>query len=203
MKLFSTFERKFLFGLTRTFAMFFIFTTLLGLLTGGLLVLFNQAGNKSSKVEPQEVIDVLKPSLPIENAQSSVKTPSESPPKHLPMGLKLPFVLQKHFSNPDNFLILIKWLDAVPEEQKQHFLEEMAATVTLAEKEHIAHFDAINTYHKLKTSKLAEEKISAAARKEAWLWYAGALGSGIVIIALFSLILVLLAIERNTRTDGE
>jgi len=204
MTFLAKFERNFLFGLTRAFAMFFIFTTLVGLLIGGLVVLVNQTGDQSNKVEPQEVIDILKPSLPVENAEpTAVQTPSKPQPKRLPLGLKLPFILQKHFSDPKNMETLINWLSAVPHEQQQTFLDEMAAAVTQAEKEHIAPFDAINTYHELKQEKLAAEQLSAAAQKEAWLWYAGAIGSGIVIIALFSLILVLLAIERNTRTDGE
>ncbi len=202
MAFLAKFERNFLFGLTRAFAMFFIITTLTGLLIGGLVVL-NQTGNQSSQVDPQEVIDVLKPSLPVENAQPTLQVPSKPQAKRLPLGLKLPFILQKHFSEPSNMGILIDWLSAVPHEQQQTFLDEMAAAVTQAEKEHIAPFEAINTYHDLKQEKLAAAQLSAAAQKEAWLWYAGAIGSGIVIIALFSLILVLLAIERNTRQDGE
>lgn len=203
MAFLAKFERNFLFGLTRAFAMFFIFTTLIGLLIGGLVVMLNQASDQSSNVEPREVIDVLKPSLPVENAQPTIQSPSKPQPKRLPAGLKLPFILQKHFSDPNHMEILISWLSAVPHEQQQTFLDEMAAAVTQAETEHLAPFDAINTYHELKTEKLAAAQLSAAAQKEAWLWYAGAIGSGIVIIALFSLILVLLAIERNTRQDGE
>ncbi|CAD6874746.1 hypothetical protein [Methylomonas fluvii] len=203
MTILAKFERKFLFGLTRAFAMFFIFTTLAGLLIGGVLVLLNQAGNQSSQVTPQDVIDILKPSLPVENAAPTPQAPSKPQAKHLPLGLKLPFILQKHFSEPNNMEILIGWLNTVPSDQQQVFLDEMAAAVTQAEKEHLAPFDAINTYHELKKEKLAAEQLSAAAQKEAWLWYSGAIGSAIVIIALFSLILVLLAIERNTRQDGE
>lgn len=203
MTFLAKFERQFLFGLTRAFAMFFIITTLAGLLIGGLVVL-NQAGNQSSQVQPQEVIAVLKPKLPVENAEpTNLQAPSKPQPKRLPLGLKLPFILQKHFSDPNNMEILIDWLGAVPHDQQQIFLDEMAAAVTQAEKEHIAPFEAINTYHELKQEKLAAAQLSAAGQKEAWLWYAGAIGSGIVIIALFSLILVLLAIERNTRADGE
>ncbi len=203
MAFLAKFERNFLFGLTRAFAMFFIITTLIGLLIGALVVL-NQTGNQSSQVEAQEVIDVLRPSLPVESAEpTTLQTPSKPQAKRLPLGLKLPFILQKHFSDPTNMEILIDWLSAVPHDQQQAFLDEMAAAVTQAEKEHIAPFEAINTYHELKQQKIAAAQLSAEAQKEAWLWYAGAIGSGIVIIALFSLILVLLAIERNTRQDGE
>ena len=203
MTFLSKFERNFLFGLTRAFAMTFIFTTLAGLLIGGLVVLLNQPGNQSSKVEPQEVIDALKPSFSVDNPQPTDESFSIPQSKRLPAGLKLPFILQKHFSDPDNLRILIDWLSTVPNEQQQIFLDEMAAAVNQAEKDHIAPIDAINTYHRMKIAKLAKEQISVSAQKEAWLWYAGAIGSGIAIISLFSLILVLLAIERNTRIDGE
>ena len=121
MAFLAKFERNFLFGLTRAFAMFFIITTLTGLLIGGLVVL-NQAGNQSNQVEPQEVINVLKPSLAVENAEpTTLQAPSIPQPKRLPAGLKLPFILQKHFSDPNHMETLIDWLSAVPHEQQQTF----------------------------------------------------------------------------------
>jgi hypothetical protein len=201
----AKFERNFLFGLTRSLAMFFIFATLATLIVGGLVVGISQLSKSDSKIAPQEVIDSLKPVLPVETMQPNQQQISQPTTQNqlLPPGLKMPFVLQKHFSDPDNMRRLTKWLDEVADDQQQVFLDEMAAVVTQAEKEHIEPFSAINGYHKLKMEKLSAQRLAEAGNVQTWLWYAGALGAGIVIIALFSLILVLLAIERNTRSIDE
>ena len=208
MTFLAKFERNFLFSLTRSLAMFFILSTLAVMIISGLVVGISQLSKGDTKVAPQEVIDSLKPALPIETMQPNNNQQQQSPPitqaaKLLPAGLKLPFVLQKHFSDPDNLHKLSDWLNNVPNNQQQSFLDEMAAAVTQAEKEHINPFDAINTYHNLKVSKLTAEQFARSGNAQTWLWYAGALGTGIIIIALFSLILVLLAIERNTRRIDE
>jgi len=205
MAFLAKFERNFLFGLTRAFAMFFIFLTLAALIIGGLVIGFSQVMEGDVKVAPQEVIDILKPSLPIETAQPNVQQQLLDKPEtpHLPAGLKFPFVLQKYFSDPNNLRKLIDWLKDTPKNQQQLFLDEMASVVTEAEKEHIDPFEAINTYHKLKIEKLDSEKSLQVEKNNTRLWYVGAVGSGIMLIAMFSLILVLLAIERNTRRIDE
>ncbi|MDP1773020.1 MAG: hypothetical protein Q8L15_12110 [Methylobacter sp.] len=202
----AKFERNFLFGLTRSLAMFFIFATLATLIVGGLVVGISQLSNSDSNIAPQEVIDSLKPALPVETMQPNNQQQTSQPTTQtqlLPPGLKMPFVLQKHFSDPDDIRRLANWLDEVPDNQQQVFLDEMATVVTQAEKEHIEPFSAINAYHKLKMEKLTAQRQTEAGNVQTWLWYAGALGAGIIIIALFSLILVLLAIERNTRRIDE
>jgi hypothetical protein len=205
MTFLARFERSFLFGMTRALAMFFIFSTLVALIISGLIVGFNQIGGDDVKVAPQEVIDILKPTLPAETTQPDTKPSTINQPQtsRLPAGLKLPFILQKYFSDPSNLLKLTDWLDDVPKNHQQIFLDEMASAVTQAEKEHIDPYEAINTYRKLKLEKLEAEKIAETEKRQTMLWYAGAVGSGIIIIALFSLILVLLAIERNTRRINE
>lgn len=205
MTLLARFERNFLFGLTRALAMFFIFSTLAALIISGLIVGLNQMKSDDVKVAPQKVINILKPSLPVETTQPDTKQQSLNQPQtpRLPVGLKLPFILQKYFSDPSNLLKLVDWLDDVPKNHQQIFLDEMASAITQAEKEHIDPYETINTYHKLKLEKLEAEKIAEAEKRQTMLWYAGAIGSGIIIIALFSLILVLLAIERNTRSVDE
>ena len=59
-------------------------------------------------------------------------------------GIKLPFVLQKHFSAPERIQTLREWLEALPNEHRQVFLDEMAVAVTEAEKSGADGLDAIN-----------------------------------------------------------
>jgi hypothetical protein len=202
MAFLSKFERNFLFNLTRGLAIFFIFLTLAVMVIGGLVVGISQSSNGDNRVAPQEVIDKLKPTLPLNTAQPDAQqSESQTIPQTplLPSGLKIPFILQKHFSDPDNLRKLNDWIEDLSKSEQQVFLDELAAAVTLAEKDQINAIDAINTYHELKMEKLAAEKLAKAESTQKLLWYAGAVGVGIIIIALFSLTLVLLAIERNTR----
>jgi hypothetical protein len=206
MAFLAKFERNFLFGLTRSLALCFIFITLAALIISGLVIGVSQLEKEDISVAPREVIDNLKPisandAIQPETQQQENSASSQSP--SLPSGLKIPFVLQKHFSSPDNLRTLNNWLEELPEDQRQPFLNEMAEAVTEAEKEQIEPLDAINAYHKLKMEKLQAIDIAKEKQKQTWLWYAGAVGLGVIIIALFSLILVLLAIERNTRRAVE
>ena len=64
----------------------------------------------------------------------------------------------------------------------------------------------VNQYIELFKEKIAAKE-TENSQKEAKAWvniakYSGAIGGGIIIIALFGLILVLLAIEKNTRKSG-
>ncbi len=206
MAFLAKFERNFLFGLTRSLALCFIFLTLAALIISGLIIGVSQLTKEDISVEPREVIDNLKPISANETIQPDTQQQEnlvapQSP--NLPSGLKIPFVLQKHFSSPDNLRTLNNWLEELPEDQRQPFLDEMAEAVTEAEKVQIEPIDAINAYHKLKMEKLQAIDIAKEKQKQTWLWYAGAVGLGVIIIALFSLILVLLAIERNTRSAVE
>jgi hypothetical protein len=206
MAFLAKFERNFLFGLTRSLALCFIFITIATLIISGLVIGVSQLEKEDTSIAPREVIDNLKPISANEAIQPDTQQQenSASPQSaRLPPGLKIPFVLQKHFSSPDNLRTLNNWLEELPEDQRQPFLDEMAEAVTEAEKEQIEPIDAINSYHKLKMAKLQAINIVKEKQKQTWLWYAGAIGLGVIMIALFSLILVLLAIERNTRRVAE
>lgn len=202
MAFLAKFERNFLFGLTRSLALSFIFITLAAIVISGLIIGISQLSKEDISVAPREVIDEIKPITANEAVQSDTQQQEKSvalQSPSLPSGLKIPFVLQKHFSHPDNLRLLNNWLEVLPEDQRQPFLDEMAQAVTEAEKERIEPIDVINAYHKLKMEKLQTINLAKEKQMQTWLWYAGGVGLGIIIIALFSLILVLLAIERNTR----
>ena len=113
--------------------------------------------------------------------------------------VKIPFILQKNFNTPEKLQILKKWLDAISIEKQQEFINEMEVIVTETEKLKLSSIEAIDKYEELKFKKIETEVLTKAERKMEKLYYLGAIIVAIAFIALFSLILVLLAIERNTR----
>lgn len=203
MHFFDRFEKKFLFGLTRIFAMLVIFGILITIGISGIM--FGGFHNGiDTKVTANEVLDSIKPPEIINpsSADSNSATQTTENTNILP-SVKMPFILQKHFNTPENLHTLKNWLDVFPLDNHQEFINEMAEAVNEAEKIKLSTDDAINKYKELKFKKLEAEQSTKAERKTQQLYYAGAVISGMALIALFSLILVLLAIERNTRKEQQ
>lgn len=197
----DSFERKFLFVLTRGLALLFIFGLLAAIVIGGIIVSDKLMPKESTSVSAQEVVDAIAPPLPETPVTSDASSAIASPPPD-PMilpGIKLPFVLQKHFSAPERIKVLRDWLSELDTSQRQVFLEEMAAAVTEAESRGVDALEAIDKYKEIKFDKLKQEELAAAKLATQRMTYAGVAFGAILLIALFSLILVLLAIERNTR----
>jgi hypothetical protein len=200
MGIFDNFEKKFLFGLTRIFAMLVILSILIAIGIGGVLFggFYNQT---NSKVAITEVIDAIKPPITYNDSattDSNSSTQLKENINALP-SVKMPFVLQKHFNSPEKVKVLKGWLNILSLEKHQEFIDEMSATVTEAEKLKLSSTEAIDKYKELKFKKIETEMATKAERKTQQLYYAGAVVGAVALIALFSLILVLLAIERNTR----
>jgi len=200
MSVLTTIERKFLFNLTRILALLVIAVLVLAVVVGAVMTEKSRTAGDSSAVAPQEVVDVIKPK-PNAAQSDSGQAPDTPSPRDLGLlpGVKLSFALQKHFSTPENVVALNNWLRAIPEEQRQNFLDEMSATVTEAERQQLDPIQAINAFHELKMQKLADKKVHDEAQKQAEILAVEAGAAALGFIALFSLILVLLAIERNTR----
>jgi hypothetical protein len=199
MRFFDNFERRFLFGLTRLVAMALIFSLLVAIAVGGVLFGGGLGEPQTTKVSTDEVMDAIRPP-PVVAAVPKAYQPSQTTlvSNELP-NVKMPFVLQKHFSSPENLRILKDWLDDLPRERRQEFIDEMAAATGEAEEQKLDPTAAINKYRTIKMEKLEAERLAKAQQQTLLLQYAGATAVGIALIALFSLILVLLAIERNTR----
>jgi hypothetical protein len=198
MGIFDNFEKKFLFGLTRIFAMLVILSILIAVGVGGVLFggLYNES---SSKVAPTEIIVAITPPVASNNSPSNDNSSSTQITDNTLPSVKMPFVLQKHFNSPEKVKVLKNWLDVLSLEKHQEFIDEMAATVTEAEKLKLSPTEAIDKYKELKFKKIETEIATKAERRTQQLYYAGAVVSAVALIAFFSLILVLLAIERNTR----
>lgn len=201
MSFIDSFENKFLFGLTRYLATLIVFGLIAAIVIGAVVASGTLNGKVSTKVTPHDVVEVIKPVVAVDVTTADQDGTSQSTPaeSNLLRGVKLPFSLQKHFNSTTNIKILRGWLDIVPAEYHQEFIDEMAAAVGEAEKQNLDASEAINTYKQLKFKKLEQGKSAKAELDQMRMYYAAAAGSCIALMALFSLILVLLAIERNTR----
>jgi len=199
MHIFDNFERNFLFGLTRIFAMLIILGILIAIGIGGMLF-GGFSGRIDTKVTAVEVLDSIKPPVITNSPSTDINSPTQTTENanNLP-SVKMPFVLQKHFNTPEKVQMLKDWLDVISLEEHQKFINEMAVTVTEAEKLKLSPDEAIDKYKELKFKKIETELATKAIRQTQQLYYAGAVVGAVALIALFSLILVLLAIERNTR----
>jgi hypothetical protein len=201
MSLIDSFENKLLFSLTRYLAILIVFGLIVAIVIGAVVASGTLSGKISAKVEVSEVLEEIKPPVATEESSTSSVNPSQSTPsdKNWLPGIKLPFPLQKYLSTPQNIKVLRGWLDNVPEDYRQDFIDEMAAVVVEADKQKLNASEAMNAYKVLKLRKLEAKRQAKAELEGMRVYYAAAAGSGVALIALFSLILVLLAIERNTR----
>jgi hypothetical protein len=83
---------------------------------------------------------------------------------------------------------------------QQEYVDNMAEVVDAAKKSGLSDTDAIGTYIQMKDTQIEIATAQHAERTQMRIYVAEATGSTFGLIGLFSLILVLLAIERNTRT---
>ena len=197
MQIFDRFERNFLFGLTRIFAMFIIFGILIAVIVGGVLFFYIH-NETNTKISTELIIDSIKPPVATNSSSGDAKSATQKTENtNILPSVKMPFVLQKHFNTPENLQTLKKWLDTLPSYNRQEAIDEMAAIVTEAERLKLPIDHAIETYKILKKERIEAVQSEKSEQQTQQLYYAGAVISGIALIALFSLILVLLAIERN------
>lgn len=190
-------EQKFLFTLTRFLALLIIAGLVIAIAVGGIMLGDTLLPQKNTKVTPTEVMEAIKPPVTYNQSQSDQR--QEMIDVNILPGIKLPFILQKHFNNPDAIKVLKGWIENLPLGQRNEFINELAAVVEEAERTNTNVPDAINKYAELKLSKIRESQLAEAAAKSIRLTYLGYGFACVGLIAMFSLILVLLAIERNTR----
>jgi hypothetical protein len=189
-------ERNILFRLTRALAMLFIVGIFLATVVSGI-VLFSMTTQKSATtVQSSEVLEALKPASQKSDATSQ---PASLAPEGDPLAeLKVPFSLQKNLDS-ENVVIIRGWLRRMPEDKRAEALNELGKVAEDAEKTNASVPDALNKYKELKFERLEADEKSDLQRKLSLLAFAGSVATGIITIALFSLILVMLAVERNTR----
>jgi hypothetical protein len=202
MSVVESIERKALFNITRAVALVCVSVFLLAIV--GIAIYAASVWNTQvrTQISPEEIINQVRPvETPTDSPQQpqGAQPPGNQQPQASPLyGYRIPFSLQKYMSG-DNAQILKNHLDAVPDGERQAYIDELGTVVSAAESSKVNVFEAINAYMKTKAERY-EEAANATARKWETLKFAAAgFGAGLLLIALFSLVLVLLAIERNTR----
>ena len=94
-------------------------------------------------------------------------------------------------------------LSDMPLSDQQEYIDNMAEVVTAASSAGLSESEAIKTYLRMKEQEIADGVARKVVRQQTRIYVLGAVGSAFGLIGLFSLVLVLLAIERNTRVRGE
>lgn len=219
MSFLNSLERKGLFVLTRGLALLVVLGLAVGVVVALWSVTIGGEPLPDGRVDPQKAIkamvalkkgEVVPPETAAQRGASEdggigeATIPGASDPL---AGLKLP--THKRFSDWMENEILRKmireWILEVPRKDRQAFVDGIGAFIPeaeKAEKEGINMGEAMMAY--VDTCRVAREDAKAAlearkAKRERALY---GVTAGLALMALFSLVLVLLAIERNTRPSA-
>jgi hypothetical protein len=98
-----------------------------------------------------------------------------------------------------NKSILEEWLRGVDTDQRQDFLDNLEDVIRYAEQNNLDVMQAVNKYKELKVQKYREAESKAISRYG----IVGGMVAAVMLIVALSLVLVVLAIERNTRPQSQ
>ena len=113
----------------------------------------------------------------------------------------IPENVEKHLSGEDNQEVLAGWLRSIPEQDlKDEFVENLSEVIEEAEELELNVMNIINNYKTIKLSKLRGEGTGGYLETIESTTSTLVIFGLIVFIAQLSMILVMLAIERNTRS---
>lgn len=195
------FERNVLFRIARFVAFTICFTLFMAMVVG--LVYIGTSFNGASSPDPAQVVQSLKPGAAnttpggIGSSQSSNARPSVGAQSPL-IGIQLPPALQEWTTDESNRQVLESWLSGFEQKDRQPFIDKLANVVHAARLAGVDESEAVNSYYVQYESYLSERETRRLSSATSRLYAAGAVISILLMLALFSLVLVLLAIERNT-----
>jgi hypothetical protein len=109
--------------------------------------------------------------------------------------------VKKEFFDSTNRKVLAGWLKGRPKKSRQDFIDNMEEVIEYAQLNGMNVTDAVNTYKDLKLDKVGTVGADQLERTISRATIIGTFLVGLMLLALFSLVLVLLAIERNTRGE--
>jgi hypothetical protein len=200
MALLETVETRLLFRLIRFLAFVVILALSLVLVIGAVTFAGDLIPNQSSEVSFNEISRALHPA-PEPNQYGSNTSQSREDSQSSP-SLDLPFVLQPYFSSSDNRAALMQHMEGLDSSERIEYLNNLSQVVVTSKSKGEDTTNVINKYFELKQTQIALAKADSAARTTRQLYIAASALSVMSLIALASLILVLLAIERNTRSHA-
>ncbi|WP_186079294.1 hypothetical protein [Burkholderia gladioli] len=206
MSIVEGFERKALFNITRAVALVCVTAFLFAIVGGVFYGISVWEEHVDTKVPAHEIVDPIKfvqdnMDKPADSANATgTRPPVQQGPEDSPLaGYKIPFALQKYISG-ENGKILRSHLDAVPEGERQAYIDELGAVVAAAEAQKVEPVEAINSYMEVKSKRYKDAAEKEVEKRATLTLVLEVTAGGLLLVALFSLVLVLLAIERNTRS---
>jgi hypothetical protein len=153
-----------------------------------LLVIVGINALRDSKEPRITIEDIKSDTSSISDVDSPEDDALEFPPKI------------KEYLFDRNESIFLGWLESIDgEESKQEFIDNLNEIIVEGEKQELKIADLINSYHTMKMERLAsssDEGIESMIEKSAIAFLVFGL---VIFIVLMTLVLVALAIERNTR----
>ncbi|MGI4858483.1 MAG: hypothetical protein ACRYHA_16530 [Janthinobacterium lividum] len=197
-------ERSAIFGIARAVAWAGIVAALVACVGGLVYGIVVWRENAVPRVTPQDIVarldaaaaaSVMAPGATSDATAGAIMQPSAL------QGYRIPFPLQKYISG-DNAQVIRSHLDDGTAADHQAYLDELGAVVTAAEARHLNAVDAINLYMKTRGSRYAEHAAREVRKWETLTWIGEAVAAGLLLLALFGMVLVLLAIERHLRLAG-
>lgn len=203
-------EKRLLFGIARFLCLTFLLGALAAIVVSGVAIYTNGRGDGSVVYPAVPATEVLSG---IPGAESANDLLSNAPDSGIHVPNAAGFVIPKALDSAlvgDNASqpALNNWLGNVPEGDRQQFLNELSAVVALAT-QHSATWEwdnrqryveaAMTRYAHMKIGLLARAANAQADRAVRSEQYRMAVGVLLCIVGILTLLLVLLAIERNTR----
>lgn len=184
----SVFE-KLVFSATRVFALCGAAAVIIGIGVLGLKLLFPGEQTTVSYAE-------------VTNMMAATSSPSDSEAENTPSEtatVAIPDDLKPYLSGKKNERVLQGWIEGFSESQKKDFMKNMSQVVQEAKAHKVDPNDAINTYKTLKLKKISSNEIDKYTAIATRVGYIAGVFGLVLILSILSLVLVMLAIERNTR----
>ena len=190
---------NFVFAVTRVFALFGAVFVLIGIFVLAIILLL-----------PGECFMVNYDDILKEISKTSVTNNDGSSPLEITSTLtvSIPDNLKEYFFE-ENESILTGWIAGLSEKQQQEFLDNLSLIVQSIRKDtNIASSDvesevikAINVFHTLKMDRFTEEEMQTYTKMATKAGYISSICGLLLILSILSLVLVMLAVERNTRVN--
>jgi len=125
--------------------------------------------------------------------------PSQPNDEAVLVGVSIPPRVRKYLGEKDNKSVLEGWLRGLDADQRQDFLDNLEDVIRYAEQNNLDVIQAVNAYKELKLQKYRTAESKALDAKVSRYGIAGGMVAAVMLIVALSLVLVMLAIERNTR----
>lgn len=145
-----------------------------------------------TKVLATEVAAVLSP--------GNAANPPDPNAEAVLAGVSMPARVGRYFlRDQSNKSVLEGWLRGIDADQRQDFLDNLEDVIRYTEQNNLDVIQAVNTYKELELQKYRAAESKALDAKISRYGTVGGMVAAAMLIVALSLVLVVLAIERNTR----